>query len=131
MKTPIEKASTVFTIVDPSTDINQPIATVVVIDAEKLEREVLKQSISDDDVQRLLPFATSLGLGENFSHIINKSAYTVQTNSHNVTEGDTLCKRGEPTRGMYYGENVFGTPSCPGCLAKAKAIIVNHLLTTL
>lgn len=129
MKTPLEKATTTFDVIDATKDINEPIGTLVVIDMPRLEREVLIGSIADDDVQKLLPFSTSLGLGDNFTHIVNKSAYTVQTNSHAISESETLCKRAEYTHPMYYGENVFGTPTCPGCLAKGKAIIVNHLLS--
>jgi hypothetical protein len=55
---------------------------VVVIDGDKLEREVLKGSINDSDVQRLLPFQTSLGRGAHYLHILNASAYTVETNAH-------------------------------------------------
>jgi hypothetical protein len=116
---------------------------VVVIDGDKLEREVLKGSINDSDVQRLLPFQTSLGRGAQHRHILNASAYTVETNAHFIEEGDTLCKRAAYTPELlgYYlvggAANQNGslssqakrpTATCPGCLAKAKSIIVNHLL---
>jgi hypothetical protein len=119
MKTAIEK-SVLGAIVTPFT-------TIVVIDADRLEREVLKGSISDRDVMRLLPFQTSLVGGESHRHIQNDSAYTVETNSHLIREGETLCaKQGETYRlGFSFAERV---PTCPGCLAKAKAVIVNHLL---
>jgi hypothetical protein len=54
--------------------------------------------------------------------------YTVETNSHNIHEGETLCKRESPNHVTYYGEDAVGTPTCPGCLAKGKTIIINHLL---
>jgi hypothetical protein len=104
---------------------------VVVIDGDKLEREVLKGSINDSDVQRLLPFQTSLGRGAQHLHILNASAYTVETNAHFIEEGDTLCKRAAYTPEFlaYYSEVIKRpTATCPGCLAKAKSIIVNHLL---
>lgn len=119
MKTPLEKSiKEVYQIHDE---------IVVVIDAKRLEREVLKGSIADKNVQKLLPFQTDITSGENYYHIVNASAYKVATNSHFIYEGDTLCRR--------YGTNIARTlrgtePTCPGCLAKAKAIIVQHLLTT-
>jgi hypothetical protein len=126
MKTPLQKASTVFEIVNPY-DGFKPVATVVVIDEERLEREVLKGSIADSAVQKLLPFQTTIEAGSTKYHIVNASAYVVETNSHTIYEGQTLCKRS--------GERAWPTyrhtqPTCPGCLAKAKAIIVQHLLTT-
>jgi hypothetical protein len=119
-KTPVEKA-TVGVIVTP-------FETVVVIDGDKLEREVLKESISDLDIQRLLPFQTRLVMGENHIHIENASAYTVETQYHYIGEGDTLCaKQGQTYRTT---TGVVKVATCPGCLAKAKGVIVNHLLNT-
>jgi hypothetical protein len=128
-KTPVEKATVAeFAIVDPSVDLLTPVATVVVIDGDKLEREVLKESISDLDVQRLLPFQTRLVMGENHIHIENASAYTVETQYHLISEGDTLCaKQGQTYRTM---TGLVKVATCPGCLAKAKGVIVNHLLNT-
>jgi hypothetical protein len=117
-KTPVEKA-TVGVIVTP-------FETVVVIDGDKLEREVLKESISDLDIQRLLPFQTRLVMGENHIHIENASAYTVETQYHLISEGDTLCaKQGQTYRTT---TGVVKVATCPGCLAKAKGVIVNHLI---
>jgi hypothetical protein len=123
----MSKAITTIDIVDASEDLLTPVATLVIIDADRLEREVLRDSIADADVQKLLPFFTDVSAGDNYFHIVNSSAYTVETNSHQITEGQTLCNRGEGP-GLYA---TCVTPTCPGCLAKAKAIIVNHLLTTL
>jgi hypothetical protein len=116
MKTPIEK-SLVGVIVTP-------IETVVIIDADRLEREVLKGSIADRDVRKLLPFHTHVVAGQTHIHIQNASAYTVETNSHLIPEGETLCAKA----GTVDRITDAMRPSCPGCLVKAKAIIVNHLL---
>jgi len=121
MKTPFEKA----TVSRFSSDGR----TFVVVDEEILGREVLKSSIKDSDVQKLLPFQTSLGEGSNHIHIRNESAYTVETNSHFIHEGETLCQRAAWTPRIPYVHRQE-VPTCPGCLAKAKAIIVQHLLTT-
>ena len=120
MKTPLEKS------IKEAYQIHDEIA--VVIDANRLEREVLKGSIDDRDVQKLLPFQTKVGVGDTKYHIVNASAYVVATNAHTIYEGQTLCKR----FGNVYGDAIsrYQQPTCPGCLAKAKAIIVQHLLTT-
>jgi hypothetical protein len=104
--------------------IETSFATVVIIDADRLEREVLKSSIADEDVQKLLPFNTGVSGGEHFYHIVNRSAYIVETNAHRIYEGETLCKRAGHTGGRY----TYTDADCPGCLAKGKSIIVNHLL---
>jgi hypothetical protein len=131
VKTPIEKATTVFDVVDATNDVAESVGTLVVIDMQRLEREVLIGSIADADVQKLLPFANVIGDGENFRHIINKSAYVVETNSHVIAENETLCKRAGKTWETYYGSDAVSVATCPGCLAKGKAVIVNHLLKTL
>ena len=120
MKTPFEKA----TVSRFSSDGH----TFVVIDEEILGREVLRSSIADRDVQKLLPFQTKVGAGDTHYHIVNASAYVVATNAHTIYEGQTLCKR----FGNVYGDALSRSqkPTCPGCLAKAKAIIVHHLLAT-
>lgn len=130
MKTPLEKATTLINIVDASVDLLTPIATFVVVDMGRVEREVLKGSIADSDVQKLLPFHTMPGWGKNFIHIVNRSAYIVETNNHIIREGETLCKRAGGAAHPYYGESIFETATCPGCLAKGKSIIVNHLYKT-
>lgn len=130
MKTPLEKASTVIDIVDASVDLLTPVATLVIIDADRLEREGLKQSLADADVLKLLPFKTEVSVGENYFHIVNQSAYAVTTDAHVIREGETLCKRGEGA-GLFLPDVLLDAntvPTCPGCLAKAKAVIVNHLL---
>jgi hypothetical protein len=101
-------------------------ATVVVIDGDKLEREVLKASIADGDVQKMLPFQTKLVVGKNHIHIENASAYTAETNYHSIGYGDTICAK----QGQTYAARVSKVATCPGCLAKAKGLIVNHLLNT-
>jgi hypothetical protein len=127
MKTPFEKS-----IVDV---INTPSRTLVVIDLNRLKQEELKENIQDATIQKLLPFHTALVVGENYVHVQNSSAYVVTTNSHEVLEGDTLCaKRGAtyPVGGFHsVQQRVRGNvPTCPGCIAKAKAIIAQHLQTT-
>ena len=119
-KTPLEKATV--------SRFSYEGQTFIVIDEARLEREVLKGSIADSDVQKLLPFQTKVGAGDTHYHIVNASAYVVETNAHAIYEGQTLCKR----FGNVYGDAVsrYQQPTCPGCLAKAKAIIVHHLLTT-
>ena len=110
MKTPLESIKEVYQIQDE---------IVVVIDANRID---------DRDVQKLLPFQTKVGVGDTKYHIVNASAYVVATNAHTIYEGQTLCKR----FGNVYGDAIsrYQQPTCPGCLAKAKAIIVQHLLTT-
>jgi hypothetical protein len=99
----------------------------VVVDEDRLNREVLKDSIADSDVQKLLPFYTKRVGGETFIHIQNQSAYTVKTDRHFIDGGETLCARSGPT---YFAGFKGLSPTCPGCLAKAKTIIVDHLLAT-
>lgn len=99
--------------------------TVVSVDVEGLVREDIKQHIADDDVRSLLPFLTSVSDGENHFHIRNDSRYDVETKYHVIEQGDTLCGR--------RGDNSLTlrcvTPTCPGCIAKAKNIIATHLLS--
>jgi hypothetical protein len=120
MKTPLEKA--IVGVVQIHDE------TIVIIDEDRLNREVLKGSIANRDVQKLLPFQTAIGVGDTYYHIVNASAYLVETNCHTIYEGETLCKR--------FGNDGwsdsarFALPTCPGCLAKAKALIVHHLLKT-
>jgi len=102
----------------------EPVTTAIVIDMDRLEREVLKGSIEDRDVQKLLPFQSALGAGNTYIHLVNKSAYTVETKYHYIREGETLCKRAGYARPTVFADR----PTCPGCLAKAKSVIVNHLL---
>lgn len=85
----------------------------------------LKASVAAEDIQKLLPFQSALELGDNYIHITNESAYPVFTKYHTVGLGDTLCKRGQDTNGTVTG----ATPTCPGCVAKARGVIVNHLMT--
>ena len=99
LRAALAKASTTFDVVDPSVDLLTPTTTVIVINFDRLEREVLKRSIADGDVQKLLPFNTVLVAGEHHFHILNTSAYDVETNSHVIQEGSTLCaKAGSVTR---------------------------------
>jgi hypothetical protein len=126
MKSILEKCTTTIDIVDADVDLLTPIATLVTIDIARLEREVLKQSIADKDVQKFLPFNTRLVAGTNHFHIQNISGYAVETDHHIITEGETLCKRAG--RVDLLDTNTWAAASCPGCLAKGKAIIVNHLL---
>jgi hypothetical protein len=119
MKTPLQKS--IVGVVQIQDE------TIVIIDEDRLNREVLKGSIADSNVQKLLPFQTKIGVGDTKYHIVNASAYVVSTDRHTIYEGQTLCKR----FGNMYGEAArFAQPTCPGCLAKAKAIIVYHLLST-
>ena len=117
---PLEKATRVVTFFGHST---------IVINVDRLECEVLKASIKDWDVQKLLPFQTTLGRGIHYTHIVNASSYDVETNYHVISEGETICKRhgGEDS---LWAIGTAVTPLCPGCLAKAKAIIVAHLLNS-
>lgn len=103
--------------------------TVIEIDFDRLERDVLRGAINDKDVQKLLPFQTKLGRGNTYVHIVNASAYTVETNSHFIRETGTLCAREGGARWTISSEIITAQgATCPGCLAKAKTIIVNHLL---
>jgi len=70
-------------------------------------------------------------MGENHIHIQNASAYVVETNSHYVSETQTLCaKQGGTYRLAGYRSVQPSSATCPGCLIKAKTIIVNHLYKT-
>ena len=84
----------------------------------------LKASVAAEDIQSLLPFQSGLELGDTHIHITNESAYPVFTKYHVVGNGDTLCKRGTDSRGTVSGAE----PTCPGCIAKARGVIVNHLM---
>jgi hypothetical protein len=99
---------------------------VVEIDFDRLERDVLKGLIDDSNVQKLLPFKTDVEAGDTYNHIVNASAYTVETNSHFIHEGGTLCARA----GGSFRTHRDAKPTCPGCLIKAKSIIVEHLIAT-
>ena len=90
----------------------------------KMAFKVLKATIEDGDVTRLLPFQTSLELGETYVHIVNESAYALETKYHVIEQGDTLCARGGRPRGTVTGSSA----TCPGCLAKGKGAIVDFLL---
>lgn len=90
---------------------------VIVIDFDRLERDVMR--------------------GDNYVHIVNRSAYTVETNSHLVPEGAALCARKEMFRpsadftirnnGLVIRLDQHKTATCPGCLTKAKTVIVDYL----
>jgi len=102
---------------------------VVDLDAirEALARYIfqqLKASVAAEDIQSLLPFQSGLELGDTHVHITNLSAYPVETKYHTITFNDTLCKRGTEPRGVVTGAE----PTCPGCVAKARGVIVNHLM---
>jgi hypothetical protein len=84
----------------------------------------LKASVAVEDIQPLLPFQSGLELGNTHVHITNESAYPVSTQYHVIGNGDTLCKRGTDSRGTVSGAE----PTCPGCVAKARGVIVNHLM---
>lgn len=108
----------------------------VVIDTENLEAVIaslrklivntLKATIEDADVLALLPFASAIACGDNYNHIINLSAYPVTTKYHTITKHQALCGR-EKT----YYRGIGAEPTCPGCIAKAKGVIVNNLLQRL
>lgn len=99
---------------------------VYVVDMREAEARVLMGSIADGDVQRLLPFQTSLGAGKTYVHIVNESAYIITTNHHEIHEGDTICARAAGADWQL--DQRYTVPTCPGCLAKAKRVIVDHLL---
>lgn len=104
--------------------VDTPFGTLVTVDAVGIVRESLKARIQDTAVREYLPFLTSVSDGLNHFHIRNDSAYPVDTKYHTIEQGDTLCGRG--------GDNNYTvshvSPTCPGCIAKAKNIIVTHLL---
>jgi hypothetical protein len=108
----------------------KPEVTVIVIDFDKLERDVLKHSLADGDVQDLLPFHSKRVEGRTYVHIMNNSGYTVETNSHIIRKGETLCAHHRPEELTYAGYK-GAEVTCPGCLTKGKAIVVNHLLNQL
>jgi hypothetical protein len=89
-------------------------------------RDVLKRSIDDASVQKLLPFQTGVEAGYTYNHIVNASAYTVAIDKHRIVEGQTLCARA----GGSFRTHRDAKPTCPGCLAEAKSIIVEHLIAT-
>lgn len=93
---------------------------------EAYRRQGLKDAIPDSGIREYLPFLTSVSEGSNYFHIRNDSVYPVATKRHTVEQGDTLCMRG--------GDNTetvrLVAPTCPGCIAKAKNIVVAHLLST-
>ena len=90
-------------------------------------KRVMAGLIADEDVQKRLPFQTSLGAGNNYVHIVNESLYKVKTNHHTIEEGDTLCYRLGGVKWHLADLRDATVPTCPGCLAKAKWIIVNVL----
>ena len=105
--------------------VPEPEVTVYVVDMREVERRVLAGLIADEDVQKLLPFKTRRVWGNTYVHIENASLYDVSTNHHTIGEGDTICFRSGETRSASRKGLV---PTCPGCLAKAKRIIVDHIL---
>lgn len=106
--------------------IGEPEVTVYVVDMRAAELRVLAGLIADGDVQKLLPFHTSLGAGKNYVHIVNESAYVIRTNYHEIEEKDTICARAAGADWKL--DPRYTIPTCPGCLAKAKRIIVEHIL---
>ncbi len=121
----------------------------VVIETENLEAVIaslrkfivttLKATIEDADVIALLPFASAIACGDNHNHIINMSAYPVSTKYHTFTKHEALCGCWKPsswvswwkpasTREKTYYRGLGAEPTCPGCIAKAKGVIVNNLL---
>jgi hypothetical protein len=115
-KTPIEKATEVYETLH---------GNIVVIDMARAEYETVKSLIADEDVQSLVPFQTAMVHGENFIHIQNESSYAVETKYHTIRKGETLCKDSHQT---WYVTARDTTPTCPGCLAKAKGIVATYLL---
>lgn len=93
--------------------------------SEAIVRESLKRDIRDTDLQALLPFQTSIVAGDTHFHIRNDSKYVVETKYHDIEQGDTLCARAKNNDDVLYG--VYAT--CPGCIAKAKNVVVTHLLS--
>lgn len=102
------------------------VVKTVEIDFDGLAAKVLKGRIKDEDVLKLLPFKTDVEAGYTYNHIVNASAYTVETNAHFIHEGGTLCARA----GGSFRTHRDAKPNCPGCLAKAKSLIVEHLIAT-
>ena len=92
---------------------------VVLVDT----REIVNQ-IADEDVRDFLQFRTGLAAGESKIHIVNLSAFEVETERHTIERGETLChKYGQVTR---VNELQYGA-TCPGCLAIGKGIAVRDL----
>jgi hypothetical protein len=121
-----------------------PGVDVIVVDADTLRAsiksmmfKVLVASVEDENVQAILPFQTSLRKGNRFTHIVNASFYTMK-NVHSIEPGDAICGRGGSfdsqaayrihTTPVSLHIDQHTVPTCPGCLAKSKHIIVEHLL---
>lgn len=126
-------------------DARASVNEVIVVDADTLRAsiksmmfKVLVASVEDENVQAILPFQTSLRKGNTFTHIVNESFYDVQTNYPSIEQGDAICGRGgsfDPhaayrirTTPVSVHIDQHTVPTCPGCLAKAKRIVVKHLL---
>ena len=84
----------------------------------------IRDSIADEDVRDFLKFRTSLGKGDNHVHIVNSSAFTIETDRHVIENGDTLCAKRNSTDLV---DDVYYEASCPGCLAIGKGIAVRDL----
>jgi hypothetical protein len=84
----------------------------------------IRDTIADEDVRDFLKFRTTLGAGSSKIHIVNSSAFTVETDRHVIERGDTLCaKHGETD----LVDDLYYEVTCPGCLAIGKGIAVRDL----
>lgn len=99
----------------------QPTSYVRVI---LVDTKQIRDTIADEDVQDFLKFRTGLGSGRNFIHLVNRSAFTIETDRHVIEPGDTLCAKKDMT---YYRTDDDRGATCPGCLAIGKGIAVRDL----
>lgn len=92
---------------------------VVVLDT----REIVDR-IADEDVRDFLKFRTGLAVGDHYTHIVNLSAYEVQTDRFTIMTNDTLCRKSGRTAAI---SDLHSSVTCPGCLAIGKGIAVRDL----
>ncbi len=89
-----------------------------------IDTREIHDRIADEDLRDFLKFRTGLAAGDNYIHIVNLSAYEVETERHTIMNGDTLCRKSGRTARV---NELLTDASCPGCLAIGKGIAVRDL----
>lgn len=77
--------------------------------------DLLVHSIPTERIGAYLRFRSEVRHGSDFNHIVNTSAFPVETKYHFIREGESLCGRRSPRFTATKSE-----ATCPGCIAIGK-----------
>ena len=77
--------------------------------------DLLKRTIPTERIQAYLRFRTEVRHGHNLNHLVNASAFAVETRFHVIRENESLCGR----RSQRFSVTTEGV-TCPGCTAIGK-----------